>query len=118
MKISSKTLKTIAVSAGISATVVGLGSAADIAAAENGQPRPTVCPLPPIQEKRVVVRPKHKTIRDFFTEADINKDGKLSAKEFNKAYMAIIAQEKAKAAQAKQPILPHDSNGCPGCGLG
>tara|TARA_B110000908_G_scaffold125939_1_gene147705 strand:- start:13685 stop:14029 length:345 start_codon:yes stop_codon:yes gene_type:complete len=114
MKISSNTLKTIAVSAGISATAVGLGSAA----AENGQPRPTVCPLPSIQAKHVVVRPKHKTAKGFFTEADINKDGKLSAKEFNKAYVAIIAQEKAKAAQAKRPIPPHDPNGCPGCGLG
>lgn len=122
MKLSNRTLKNIAVSAGISATIIGSASAASIAPSKKGEPGcvvpPIKIPVAPIPADRVVKKLGLKSAKDFFTIADVNKDGKLSAEEFNKAYLAIVAQEKAKAAQAKHPAPPMGPDGCPGCGLG
>ena len=108
MKLSSNTLKNIAISAGIAAAAAGSASAEGI---EAVKPIRTICKAAPI-------KPESRTIKDFFTAADVNTDGKLSAEEFNNAYRAIVVQEKAKAAKVKHPTPRVHIDNCPGCGLG
>jgi hypothetical protein len=74
----------------------------------------------PIQCKAA---PEAKAPKDIFSDADANKDGKLSLDEFNKAYALIVAQEKAKAARPAPPLPKLPGGGgiienCPLCGLG
>ena len=120
MKIPSSTLKNIAVSAGISATAITTASAANaITPAKPGSGKGCVVIPAQVNAKRVAPV-KQKTAKEIFAEADKNKDGKLSQDEFNKAFSAIVAQEKAKqVVKPKLPVMPHGpGNGCPGCGLG
>lgn len=111
MKLPTNTLKNLTISAGIATALAGSASAKDI---EAPKPVRTICKAAPIKSES-------KTIKEIFSTADINKDGKLSAEEFNKAYLAIVVQEKAKAAKAakiKHPKTRVHIDNCPGCGLG
>lgn len=111
MKLTINTLKNLTISAGIATALTGSVSAKDIEA-----PKPARAIF-----KAAPIKPEGKTIKAFFTTADVNKDGKLSAEEFNNAYRAIVALEKAKAAKAakvKHPVPRVHIDNCPGCGLG
>jgi len=115
MKLSPTLLTQIALTAGITATSATPLSIAGIAAAkaagDGGCVRPAI-------EKKVRM-PKQKSAAELFVKADINKDGKLSKEEFDIAFKAIVAQEKAKQVRKPQPIHPiGPGDGCPGCGLG
>ena len=116
MKLSPTLLTQIAITAGITATSATPLSIASIAAAkaagDGGCVRPAI-------EK--VKAPKQKTAAEFFAKADSNKDGKLSKEEFDIAFKAIVAQEKAKQIRKPHPmpVIPvGPGDGCPGCGLG
>ncbi len=111
MKLSPTLLTQIALTAGITATSAAPISIGSIAPGGKG------CVVPAIEKK--VSIPKQKSAAEFFVKADINKDGKLSKEEFDIAFKAIVAQEKAK--QVKKPHIIHPigpGDGCPGCGLG
>ena len=144
MKIPSSTLKSIALSAGITASAgsaMAAGAAPERASSKASrvapQPKPAVVepalkePRIAICEKAPEVRLPHpgrvikpvafKTSKQIFAEADANKDGKLDSTEFNKAFQLIVAQEKAKAAMKQHKLVvpqPRGGDGCPGCGLG
>ncbi len=76
MKLTTNTLKNLTISAGIATALAGSVSAKDI---ELRKPKIAICKAAPIKSES-------KTIKAFFTTADINKDGKLSAEEFNKVF--------------------------------
>ncbi len=116
MNLSNNSLARIALAAGISANVsVAAAGQLVIAGQEGEEPVPA-----PIQCKAA---PEAKAPKDIFSDADANKDGKLSLDEFNKAYALIVAQEKAKAARPAPPLPKLPGGGgiienCPLCGLG
>ena len=117
MKLSPTLLTQIALTAGITASSATPLSVASIAPATKGQRGCVV----PAEEKRVML-PKQLTAAQIFAQADANKDGKLDKAEFDKAFKAITAQQKAKQVQKPRPVAPINPHGpgdaCPGCGLG
>jgi len=129
MKLSQSTLSALAATAALTGSAVAenqvkpaeckkpMARAAaphGIAAGGGGCVQPE--PAKPIR----AAQPKEVNLKQLFTIADKNKDGKLDPKEFEEAYRMIIATQQAQVKPKIVPAVPprgHADN-CPACGRG